>query len=74
MVEYKGKIRLGEIGNTEWWTEENWKNHIKYIEKLKTDGDYGKEVEFTLILQHNSLFDEKLNPNTGSYKLVFLEL
>lgn len=57
---YKVSFPLGALGNTEWWSEDDWKKHWEYVEKLKENGEYMKEVEFNVTLQHNSLFDNSL--------------
>lgn len=55
---YDFKVRLGDAGNTEWWTEEDWIKHREYVEELKKAGRYGEEQTVYLTLQHNPLFDD----------------
>lgn len=74
---YKTIGKKGYLGDfaTEWWTEKDWENHHKYIEELKTSGEYGKEVEIEITLMDNPLYDKKLkhkNP-IESYSIIFLD-
>jgi len=68
LIKTKVKVRLGSVGNTEWWTNEDWKKHTENVKKLKKDGEYLKEVEYDFTVVHNELFDGpienyKNNPN-----------
>jgi len=54
------KHRLGDPPGdmaTEWWTSEDWKKWDEYVEKLKRDGDFGKETESTILLRPHPFFD-----------------
>ena len=54
------KHQIGVIEHrmvTEWWTEKEWEDWNKYVEKCKQDGTYGKEVEFVLELSGEPFFD-----------------
>lgn len=54
---YTAVIPLGTIGNTEWWTEEDWVRHREYVEKLKQTGDYLKPTEFKITIAYNPMWD-----------------
>ena len=58
MRSYKVKIIIGSTENTEWWTDQDWENHRKFVEKSKADGTYGTEVECEITIVNNPLFDD----------------
>jgi hypothetical protein len=49
--------RKGEVGNTEWWTKEDWEAHRKYVEELKASGEYLKEETHTVTFKPFPPFD-----------------
>lgn len=52
-------VRLGEGPGwgAEYWTEEDWEEHRKYVEKLKKEGRYLEEVEMTVDVVRCPQFD-----------------
>lgn len=45
-VNIKVKPILGALpDDTSWWTEKQWEDHKKYVEKLKEEGRYLSEGE-----------------------------
>lgn len=75
MRTYKVKTIIGSTGNTEWWTEKDWEDHRKFVEKSKADGTYGTEVEYDFSLVPNSLFDEYPKPQPmDSYRFELIDL
>ena len=48
----------GSIGNTEYWTDEDWDNHREYVKKLEKEGRYLKPWICQISLMSNPLFDE----------------
>lgn len=64
-LQYNGA--LGDFA-TEWWTEKDWENHRKEIEKMKADGTYMKPFISSMTMQHNPMFDE---PNKPKGKMSF---
>ena len=53
-------ILKGYLGDfaTEYWTQEDWDKHDKYVEELKTDGTYGEPWICELILKDDPIFDK----------------
>jgi len=72
---YTCKSLKGSLGDfeTEWWTEEDWERHRKYVERLKASGEYLKETEVTVTLKYNPLFDS-IPTVMDSYEYVLLDL
>ena len=56
---YKIKHVKGSLGDTSWWTEEDWDNHAEYIKWLKNRGELGDVVEYTYHFKPFDMFDEK---------------
>jgi hypothetical protein len=75
-VDYKVKVKLGTIGHmaTEWWTQEDWDKHAEYVEKLKAEGNYLKEEEFTISLIPCPIFDnvQSIPTDKNKYSFKFL--
>lgn len=70
------KHRLGFLGDfaTEYWTEEDWREHREYVAELKASGEYGKEIDVTYHLQYNPLFDDPSpGPAKVSYSYVMID-
>lgn len=63
METIKYTSHLGYLGDfaTEWWTDEDWKEYYKHIEKLKESGDYGKEVSYCIDFIYNPLLDRDID-------------
>ena len=81
MKSFKLKLKKGYLGDfaTEWWTEKDWEEHRKYVEELKASGEYGKEVEVTLNLKENPVFDMQPTHIHGvkcseSYKMIIIDM
>lgn len=78
MCEFKSikvKIYKGAAGNTEWWTDNDWDRHNKYVEQLKRDGEYLKEEEVTVTFKHNPLWDKpRYTEPSNTYKFIILDL
>jgi len=73
MKTYNAKIKLGTAGDmsTQWWTQEDWDKHTKYVEQLKLDGRYLKEEEFSLTMEHIPEFDDiKTVKSNYSFKII----
>lgn len=51
---FKGQDTEGQA--SDFWTEKDWENHRKSVEKCKKDGSYGSESEVTLELRDDFLF------------------
>lgn len=50
---------LPEMGATDWWTDEQWKEHGAYVEQLKKEGKYMTEgEEITVTIAENSMFND----------------
>lgn len=56
--EYKCRVLKGSVGNTEYWTEDDWVKHRKYVEELKESGEYMKEEEITMSVMPNKFWDQ----------------
>jgi hypothetical protein len=81
--EYKLKVLKGSLPeNTEWWTDEDWKQHAELVEILKAKGEYLQEQEVTVRFLHNPTFDEsKFFPTSPtesmdreSFRFFFLDM
>lgn len=54
---------LPEMGATDWWTEEDWREYYAYVEELKKEGKYLTEgEELTIHYKLNPLFDTPNEP------------
>lgn len=79
---YKYKGLKGVVGDlvTEWMTDEEsksfWKEHNKYIEELKSKGEYLQPYEIDIKMEHDPLYDSKHKKGNGceSYKFDILDL
>lgn len=79
---YTITLRKGQLGDfeAEWWTDEDYEKHERYIEEIKADGTFGEEFEVSLTLKNCPLFDEPIhNPKRSklpleSYRMIFLDL
>ena len=69
VIVYKGA--LGDMA-AEWMTEEDWKEHMAYVEKLKADGEYLKPEEHEIGMVYNPMFDGPLEnyKNDPSYTVT----
>ena len=58
--DYHFKYKLGHVGDmaTEWWDEQDWKNHRKRVTELKASGEYEKEVDICYTLSHCPELDD----------------
>lgn len=60
MGQFKLKPILGSLpegGATDWWTDEQWDEHRKYVEQLKAEGKYLTEgEEITINYAENNFF------------------
>lgn len=74
---YTCKFLKGSLGDfeTEWWTDEDWERHRKYVEKLKASGEYLQPQETTIIVSPNPTFDDTQlkRIGVGHYKFVLLD-
>lgn len=63
-------------GNQEYWTDKDWKDHAKHVKELKEKGEYGEEVEITMSMVNNPLFDEpsKQDKATTSLSYILMDL
>ena len=80
MTSYTAKIPKGYLGDqaVEWFTEEDWAKHRKYVAELEANGEYGKLEEVTIIMKDHPEFD-KPSPQLKdrkleSYRMVMLDL
>jgi hypothetical protein len=48
----------------EWWTQEDWDNHSKYIEELKANNEYMKPVTYEMTLMRNPRYDDNFVSST----------
>ena len=73
---YSGKVKLGCVGDmaTEWWTDEDWKEHKKYVDELKASGEYGKEVDISITLRNCPELDAPMIKRTMSAKMLIFEI
>jgi hypothetical protein len=71
---YNFTVTLGSLPEfTDWWTDEDYAEHERYVEKLKQSGDYGKKVEMLLTVRDCPEFDQpKVQPDINQYRLIFL--
>ena len=73
--EYKCRVLKGSVGNTEYWTDDDWVRHRKYVEELKESDEYLKPEDVTLTLEYNELFDEpNLCKCSTSYRFDEIDL
>jgi hypothetical protein len=74
-TDYKATIRKGYLGDFghEWWTEADWENHRQYVEEIKATGEYGKEVEITIRLKDNPIFDQPKPFSFESSRMIFID-
>lgn len=64
----------GAVGDTEWWTEEDWERHRKHVEKLKASGEYLKPEEYTVVMVPHPLLDEPgIDASTMSCEMIILD-
>jgi hypothetical protein len=79
MTHYRTIQHEGYLGDfaTEWWTEEDWNKHNKYVEELKAKGTYGKPWICELVLKDNPEYDRPHHPISGkpmeSYRIEFID-
>lgn len=75
---YTCKSLKGSLGDfeTEWWTEEDWERHRKYVEELKASGEYLQPQETTIIVSPSSMFDGigLKRVGIGQYRFALLDL
>jgi len=50
------------IGDTQWWTQEDWDKHNANVDKLKANGEYLKPVDFEFSMPDKSPLDEEIKP------------
>jgi hypothetical protein len=67
-------IPLGTIGNTEWWTEEDWIRHREYVERLKQTGEYLKPTEFEITIRDDPKWDTPSISNTSVKESYFFDI
>ena len=74
---YRNILYKGYLGDfaTEYWTQEDWDKHNKYVEELKTNGTYGEPWICELTLKHDPVFDEikhhkRSTMESYTYKLI----
>jgi len=74
-----GKIEItllkGTVGNTEWWTEKDWKQHRRYVKQLKKDKQYLKPYTITFVCNPYPWFDDSkeiIPPEP--YKVIWITL
>lgn len=70
--------KLGYIGDLarEYWTQEDYDRWEDYIKKLKASGDFGKDVEYELIMITNPRYDDAGRVSKSSIvssKMMFLD-
>lgn len=65
-------ILQGTTGNTEWWTEEDWENHRKHVERLKERGDYMKPFTLTIAYMPLPGFDDEEPISLGESNVVLI--
>ena len=72
---YTRKILKGSVGDfaTEWWTEEDWERHRKYVEELKASGEYLQPIEISLTVKECPLLDS-IQTKSENYKFILLDL
>lgn len=70
---YKGM--LGDY-STEWWTQEDWDNHNKFVEEYKADGTYGDPIDVEISFIPDPTFDEPkaIKGTIGDYRMGFIDL
>lgn len=70
---YKGM--LGGY-STEWWTQEDWDDHNKFVEECKLDGTYGQAIECNISFIPNPTFDapKAIKGAIGDYRMDFIDL
>lgn len=78
---YRGINYLGSLGDYghEYWTDQDWEEHRRYVEKLEATGELGKPVLVTMTLKDCKFFDEHpidkpKTPSLSSYSFVMLDL
>ena len=60
--EYKCKVLKGSVGNTEYWTEDDWVRHRKYVEELKENANSNaRYAAFIIYVQRNEGHDRERN-------------
>jgi hypothetical protein len=71
-INYKVKVKLGQLGDfaTEWWTKEDYDKWEKYIEELKSSGEYGKEVEYDVTQVYHPILDRNTYYRNGNDKAL----
>lgn len=77
----QGTISDMAVDQIVWLSEkkqkEFWKNHEKYVEELKKQGQYLKPLEVELEVQEDLLYDNKqisINNPIESYRMTFLNI
>ena len=66
----------GAVGDqaASWMTDEDWKEHRKYVEQLKKDGNYLKPSEFSMSFVPCPLFEGTKLPKEESYRFTTINL
>jgi hypothetical protein len=72
----KVNVVQGAVGDqaASWMTDEDWKEHRKYVEQLKKDGNYLKPSEFSMSFVPCPLFDEPTPLEKESYRFTTINL
>ena len=62
--------------STEWWTQEDWDKHNKFVEECKLDGTYGQAIECNISFIPDPTFDDPIaiKGNIGDYRIEFIDL
>lgn len=76
LVTVKIKTIIGYLGDmaASWFTEKDWKDHWKMVEKLKKKGLYGKEVEHEVTFVPYPKFDDVNVKPVVSNKIMMIDL
>lgn len=68
-------VLKGAVGNTEWWTDEDWENHRKNVEELKAKGEYLKPVDITVSYkpfpEFNGKWATEYSMEPPSFRIVY---
>jgi hypothetical protein len=75
---YRSIQREGYVGDfaTEWWTDEDYTKHEKYVNELKAKGTYGKPWICELILKDMPEYDMPYKISgkpLESYRMEFID-
>lgn len=60
---------------TEYWSEEQWKQHEEFVKECEKDGTLGERQEVTITLKHSPLLDSTshmLYP-LENYQMYFID-